>query len=340
MTLTDLAVRTLTSPPIAGIMAPLRNACVPVFMLHRARDPELGVRGTDPKCIEQALAYLKKQGYQGISIHDLLEALKDGKKLPKNAIAFTIDDGFKDQAEVILPIFEKHQIPITMFLATDLLDSKSWSWDFKLDYITQKTTKQSISIQIIKKEFSASFDGLHSRRNFVRLLRNHLKSVSVDTAETAITDLASKLDVAIPTLPPKSYSTMDWEMAKRLESKFISFGPHSCRHVVLSQLSESDAKLEIEASWKLVKTILDNPVPVFCYPTGRFGLDFNERDIELVKEAGLEAAFSSDPGYVLKTDSASNLFNLKRFSFPDSMIHFRQYCSWLERAKELTRIHR
>jgi len=53
-----------------------------------------------------------------------------------------------------------------------------------------------------------------------------------------------------------------------------------------------------------------------------------------VKQAGLIGALSADPGYVHLTRAINDLFALKRFSFPNDMAHFKQYCSWLEYAKE------
>ena len=97
---------------------------------------------------------------------------------------------------------------------------------------------------------------------------------------------------------------------------------------------QEQAKNEILGSWRALQANIANPVPVFCYPSGREGIDFGDREQDIVKEAGLIGALSADPGYVHLKRSKNNLFALKRFSFPDNMAHFKQYCSWLEYAKE------
>ena len=55
----------------------------------------------------------------------------------------------------------------------------------------------------------------------------------------------------------------------------------------------------------------DAPVMLFAYPNGKPGRDYGPRDVELVKEAGFDAAMSTIGGVA---DHRSDLFQLPRFS--------------------------
>ena len=332
-----MTVRALASRPVSAVMQPFRSSCVPVFMLHRIADPASGVRGHSLELIEQALTYLSSHGYTGISIQDLVQALIENRPLPPRAVAFTLDDGFQEQAEFALPLFERYQMPVTLFLATDMLDKQSWSWDYQLEFIVTGTAQRQVDIIIAATPFSMPLTDETHKRHFIRTLREHLKSQPIGVALEAIERLARTLGVTPPRDAPAGYQSMTWDQARALESDYIRFGPHSRKHVVLTQVDDTEARAEISQSWQRLQDELSHPVPVFCYPTGRPQLDFGSREQGMVQAAGMIAALSSEPGYVDSGRHRDNdLFALRRFSFTDNINHFIQYCSWIERAKELT----
>ena len=70
--------------------------------------------------------------YEVMSVPDALKAMKAKKTLPKKAIAITFDGGYKSVYEHAIPILERHNMPYTIFIPTDHIDSKnpqymSWS---------------------------------------------------------------------------------------------------------------------------------------------------------------------------------------------------------------------
>ena len=92
-----LLTRVVLSRPAANFFALFRRHHVPIFMMHRMRDDSCGVNGHDPDYLRWALAYLKGNGYQFISLLDLVDALASGAELPLKSIVFTMDDGFLEQ---------------------------------------------------------------------------------------------------------------------------------------------------------------------------------------------------------------------------------------------------
>jgi len=307
---------------------------VPVFLLHRFADESRGIQGHSQAQLEAALTYLKRNHYTVVSVRQVVEALTSGEPLHPKAVAFTLDDGFYDQAKTALPVFESYQVPVTVFLATDMQDEHYWSWDYKLEYVFKHTSHQSLELDLGAGAKPQSFTNSESKRDLIRILRNLNKRLPNEAAESAVKTIAERLEVNLPDEAPDEYQPITWEQARSLESRYIEFGPHSQSHPILAQVSDEQARQEIIGSWKSLQPNISNPVPIFCYPSGREGIDFGAREQEIVKQAGLIAALSADPGYVHLKRAANNLFALKRFSFPDDMAHFKQYCSWLEYAKE------
>ena len=57
--------------------------------------------------------------------------------------------------------------------------------------------------------------------------------------------------------------------------------------------------------------LLGQAVPLFAYPNGKPGEDYDERSVALAREAGFEAAFNTVRG---AATAGSDLFELPRFT--------------------------
>ena len=82
-----------------------------------------------PEMFDQQMGYLRRH-FQVISLKQLLDALERNIPLPDRAALITFDDGYRDNHEQALPILRHHQLPATLFLATDFLDTgRPFYWD-------------------------------------------------------------------------------------------------------------------------------------------------------------------------------------------------------------------
>jgi hypothetical protein len=110
-------------------------------------------------------------------------------------------------------------------------------------------------------------------------------------------------------------------------------------HSVLSCQSLESCQFEIRKSWECLEKELANPLDVFCYPTGRAGVDFDQREMEVVRKEGFRAGLSVTPGDVdyRKDGLDGRRFCLNRVAFPSDMDDFIQLCSWVSVLKSKVR---
>jgi hypothetical protein len=102
----------------------------------------------------------------------------------------------------------------------------------------------------------------------------------------------------------------------------------------LSRVSDDTSAKEILDAWKTLDTELENPLKLFCYPTGR-ALDYGQREVRILRDNGFIGAVTTIPGFAdPENNDINQLYNLPRFALPDTMEDFIQYCSWIEYAKE------
>lgn len=170
---------------------------VPVFMLHRIENRELGIRGTDVFFLKQALELIRKYQVTPITLDQVLLAKESGEALPKNPVVFTIDDGFFDSAEVAIPLFLEYGIPVTCFLLSGFLDGNLWPWDDKLTYCFYCSRAYNKSVKL-ENGCSFVFDGGDTNR---RELRDCLKKLPIPEQEAVLAQLAVELEVSLPQEP-------------------------------------------------------------------------------------------------------------------------------------------
>jgi peptidoglycan/xylan/chitin deacetylase (PgdA/CDA1 family) len=84
-----------------------------------------GVRrdlSVSPANFEAQLRYLIENGYQPVTLRDLIMHLQVGQPLPSKPVVITYDDGFKDQYANAYPLLEKYGFVATFFVITSFVD--------------------------------------------------------------------------------------------------------------------------------------------------------------------------------------------------------------------------
>jgi hypothetical protein len=109
--LKQLLLKPLLVPGFPALLKYVQRDCATVFMLHRFSDPERGIAGCDVRHLRHALTYLARNGYEMVSLVDLFERLGGNGPQARGAVAFTIDDGYIEQATVAAPIFAEFGCP-------------------------------------------------------------------------------------------------------------------------------------------------------------------------------------------------------------------------------------
>jgi protein-tyrosine-phosphatase/peptidoglycan/xylan/chitin deacetylase (PgdA/CDA1 family) len=311
-----------------------------IFMLHRM---EIGIPkygGHSPEFLRSALTYLKDNGYHFVSVEELLLRAYTGATPIQKAVAFTMDDGYLDQAKIALPIFVEFNCPITVFLITGFIDKEVLPWDTVVKYCFYETKKTSLTLNLGTKDIVYNLSNVNNRISSMRNFREKCKTLNESELRNAISILSINSNVDIHKNTIEYSIPLSWEDARIAESSNeIRFGIHTVSHPILSNISEQRSKEEINNSWKKISTELKNPVNIFAYPIGHYN-DFLLRDIDILKQDGYLGAVTAEPGYFNQNEVLSNeyaKFMIRRFSFPDNIPDLMQYCTGLELIKNKLR---
>jgi len=336
-TLRNALISTLSSRPVSALATNIIGTGTPIFMLHRTYPDATPHKKQTPSYLRACLDYLRKNGYHFISVTDILLSIKNNTALPKKSIAFTIDDGFIDQAALAAPVFLDFRCPVTIFLITGFLDGELWPWFSKVEYLIKNASINRLQLQLNGIDLVYPLTTDSEKKRACRQLLAYIKQQPWTQVDTILANISTVTNVPLPEQAPEDSRPMSWATARELEHAGISFGPHTRTHHILSRVSDEQSREEINHSWARLKAELKNPTPVFCYPNGEKE-DFGEREIDFIKTTEMLGAISTIPmQYSSKFNEADVIYKLPRYSLPNDFNIFKMYSSWIEFAKDRLR---
>ncbi len=240
---------------------------------------------------------LMRRYYNPVSLAAISEHLRDGAPLPKNAVAITVDDGYRDFLLHAFPVFQAFDLFPTVFVVTDFLDGKLWQWWDTIRYALSHTTQTLLSVELANgTAFKASIATTEEREAARRSLVERLKLVANSERLRVCQMLPETLGVKLPEMPPEQFAPLQWSEVRELAAHGVEFGAHTKTHPILSRLSsQGELSEEIEGSKRRLDEELGAATIHFCYPNGR-RVDIDETTLKVVKENGFHTAVTTERG--------------------------------------------
>ena len=331
-----IALQLLVATPAVSACRRLLTNRATIFMLHRFRAGEPVVSGHDPDLLRAALEYLRKHRYPLIGISELFRRLGAGEPIPDGSVAFTIDDGYFDQATVGAPVFSAFDCPVTTFVTTGFLDGDVWFWWDQIEYIFRTTALNAVRMEWDGSDLEYDLSTPASRDSATGDFIARCKRLRDGDMRSVIHVLAERSDVALPEAAPPEYAPMSWHQLRKCESGGMTFGPHTVTHPILANTDNSQSEQELRESWTRLREEASDPVSVFCYPNGTLA-DFGDREIKTLKTIGFIGAVTGVPGYASHDAFDDCRFYANRYVFPPSLAYFIQHASGFERLKDMAR---
>lgn len=334
----EIIARLLANRFMNKAMGGLLTGRATIFMLHRIADPAHEIGGSDPALLHRALTVLRRIGCRFMAVEELVRHWSNGDPVPPYTVAFTIDDGFADQADVMVPILLEHQVPLTMFLITGFIDGLIWPWHSRLAWIFRNTRRAMLEVDTPFGPWRYDLEPDELRRDALRKFRDLCTQCPHTQLEPTIAAIEKAAGLEVPTTPPAEYRPMSWDRVRDLAARGVRFGPHSVTHGIASRMDDETATFELLEAPRRIHAETGDCSPIYCWPVGRQE-DFSARDIHIVQQAGFLGALAAQDDYALRSEhrGSEEQYRIRRFSFPDNLGDVLQYATWVERAKQVLR---
>lgn len=287
-----------------------------VFMLHHVRKQKEPFPGfhpnscleTTPEFLDAVLARLAAQGIEFVTMREAVARIRAGDTGRRFA-AFTIDDGYLDNLQQALPVFEKYDCPFTVFVATKIVDGDAVLWWLALERIVAENDEVTARIDGTQRVFAArtAAEKLAAYEEIYWFLRR----VSEERQRRNILNMCCRYRVDTARLCRRE--AMTWNQLRTLHaSELVDVGAHTVNHAALAKLTPEGAREEIVQSKARIEEELGSEVDLFCYPYGDPG-SAGRREFDLVRELGFTAAVTTRKG-LLYPEHGDHLFALPRVS--------------------------
>lgn len=235
--------------------------------------------------------------------------LHSQKKLPRNAVAITFDDGYACNALTAAPMLNSFGYPATFFVVSDAIKrAEEFWWD-------------QIEIIVHAQEFECDVaTGLLANQSGTGLSRNvhenggslaaylslwqPLHALSTDKRRQCLDDLRHRLGLQRTTRPSHRPMTAA-ELRALASNPLFEIGGHTATHPSLPTLAPPEQEREIVIGSRFLEKTIGKPIRSFSYPFG----DWGEATREIVKAAGFECAVAGAHRRVGPND---NQFTLPR----------------------------
>lgn len=267
-----------------------------VLAYHSIRSPER---------FEQHLDHLAAR-MTPVSIEQVLGAVADGKKLPKNAVLVTFDDADRSHLDVAMPLMRSRGIPGIVFVVAGLLDTDHPFWFDEVHSLAMNGGKAV---------------GLADPTP-ADLIR-HLKRLPDEVRLRAVEELRSSASAPAP--PSLQLRRNELRV---LEGAGIAIGNHSLTHPCMTTCSDEKIESEVFLSHKILSEALGHAPFAFSYPNG----DCDSRVRDSLSRAGYKMAFLFDHGLSDPKLSRPLEISRLRVNSDTSMDRFRTILSGLHPA--------
>lgn len=295
-----------------------------IFTLHHVRpeqghafDPN-GILSVTPDFLSEAIEASLECGLTPVAAQDLPRLLAD-KDDQRSFVSFTLDDGYRNNAEFAAPIFARHDVPYTIFITSGFVERTRSLWWETIEVVL----RQAETIEFDFGEGSETID-LSSTGRKLDTFERFARFVATTEEEDAIRLIdALARDHGIDPLGITASLTMDAGELRRLaQDPLARFGAHTLTHPNMKRITESRLREEIVRSAAAVETYIGTPPRIFAYPYGSRAA-VGEREIAAVAAAGFPIAVTTQPGVLREANlhrptafnrvSLNGLYQKKRY---------------------------
>ncbi len=239
-----------------------------------------------------------------------LQSLGSGRG--RSLVALTMDDGYRDNVQVLLPLLEELGASATIFIESAALDERRVNWTHKYFWLLDR-----MEPGVFAAEFAASCTDEPLGAQLVqaaggeRATYQMKRALKYDADQEQRDRVLDELFVARGgdegALCERLYLT--WEDARVLHGAGIEIGGHTVTHPVLAGLDPERQAAELVGSRQALERGLGVQVRAMAYPFGR-RWDFDDNAVVAVAAAGYTCSVTTHAGTV---GPDSDPFQLKRW---------------------------
>ena len=112
------------------------SIALPIIMYHSILKDEsrTGKYVITPQQLEEDMKYLRKHGYETVTVTDVINFVKNDGALPSKPVMLTFDDGYRNNLTYLLPLLETYDMKAVISVVGEYAEKFSNSTDHNISY--------------------------------------------------------------------------------------------------------------------------------------------------------------------------------------------------------------
>ena len=241
-----------------------------ILTLHHVRPIEPGCFRASPHLevtpdfLDTLIRRLLHLGWEPIALGDVparLAAPDDGRRF----VAFTLDDGYRDNLVHALPVFERHGVPFTVFATSGFVRRERTIWWQTLERTLEAVDDLRFATGDRTLRFACA--GSLAKTMTFRRIVDWMATVDEDAITAVLDRVAADHDVSASAVTDDLVMNVD-ELRTLARSPLATIGAHTHGHPNLRRLDPDRLAREIRRGADDLAEILGTRPTVFAYPYG------------------------------------------------------------------------
>lgn len=252
---------------------------------------------------------LLKQKYSCLTIEEFHQYLDSGKKIPKNSVVITFDDGYRDNFLNALPILERYNFQALFYITTGNINSNKEFWWDEVEKILYSKNSPNLN-EIFWGNFYFSLESWNAEKRddlYMKILP-FFRGLEVDQRNMYLIEL--RRIFCLNEEGRNTHLSMSLEELKEFsQSKSVVIGGHTVNHPSLAHINLVNQEFEIKKSIQFLEDCIGGKIVDFSYPFGTRS-NYNLETIRICNELGINYVAANFPK---KVDKRSDKFQFSRF---------------------------
>jgi poly-beta-1,6-N-acetyl-D-glucosamine N-deacetylase len=191
------------------------------------------------KMFRKIVSWFIKHGYVFISCDQLIDILNKKIHCPKGAVWISLDDGWKENIENVVPLAQELNIPVTIFIYTSAIETGEFWWE-----------------------------KLNRHANTLPEKYRDLKKV-MQLPEENRQQILTMIDTKIPNLHQRDAMTLE-DIRYISAMPQITLGSHTDTHPLFRNCTDGQIDYELRESKRKLESWTKKAVKAFAFPGGSF----------------------------------------------------------------------
>lgn len=285
-----------------------------IFTLHHVRPFNPGKAAFNrhlevtPHFLDAAIRQLRADGYQFVALKDLPGLLAKPDEGERYAV-FTLDDAYRDNVEYALPVFERHEVPFTVFVCKGFCERTHSLWWETLEALFNASE-------------AIDFDCGDGVRRLALSGTAECRTASLAIGEAIVrpgeAEAIARLDAIAAGHGVDARALCEHlvmgprELKDLARHPLATLGAHTVSHRALGFLEAGEVAREMQESADYVRSLCGKAPTTFAYPYGD-RRSVTAETARVAAEAGFTISVTTAPG-TLNASSLAEPQRLPRIS--------------------------